>query len=116
MVCLLKDGVEENEETPYTSLKNCAAAQRALDYYLKPGISEQDVKEQLFKVNESIGEEEALIHATDLMRCASAIAYEAAVDLQGAKRDLAFSVIHMLELARSLMERSMARARPLGPN
>jgi hypothetical protein len=115
MVFLLKDGPEENEEAPYSSLKNCAAAQRALDYYLKPGVSEQEVKEQLFKVNESIGEEEALIHAADLMRCASAIAYESAVDLQGAKRDLAFSVVHMLELARSLMERSMTRARLLGP-
>ena len=116
MICLLKDSVTENEEEPYTSLKNCAAAQRALDYYLKPGVSEQEVKERLFKVNESIDEEEALIHAFDLLRCASAVAYESAVNLQGTKRDLAFSVVHMLDLARALMERTTTRPSLLGPS
>ena len=72
-------------DTSLTSPKGSAAAQRALDYYLKPAVSEEVVEERFFDVNRNISSEEALVHASDLLRCAAAIAYESASNLQGAQ-------------------------------
>ena len=46
-------------------------------------------------------------HAADLLRCAAATAYESADHLSGSKRDLAFSVVHLIEMARGAVERSL---------
>ena len=61
-------------DTSLTSPQGSAAAQRALDYYLKPAVSENEVEERFFDVNRNISREEALVHASDLLRCAAAIA------------------------------------------
>lgn len=94
-------------DTSLTSTKGYAAAQRALDYYLKPTVSEVDVEERFFDVNRNISSEEALVHASDLMRCAGAIAYESANNLQGAHRDLAISAVHMIDMAKAMVDRSL---------
>ena len=54
-------------DTTLTSPKGNAAAQRALDYYLKPTVSEPAAVERFFDVNPQISAEEALVHASDLM-------------------------------------------------
>jgi len=64
-------------------------------------------EERFFDVNRSISGEEALVHASDLMRCAAAIAYESASNLQGASRDLAFSTVHMIDMARAMVDRAL---------
>lgn len=51
---------------------------------------------------------EALGHASDLLKCASATAYESADPLRGAPRDMAMAVVHMLEMARTLLSSAMA--------
>ncbi|WP_339545204.1 DUF6124 family protein [Pseudomonas sp. RA_35y_Pfl2_P32] len=91
----------------FTSLKHCAAAQRALDYYLKPAVSEPQVVERLFAVSHHVSREEALVHASDLLRCAAASAHESADTLQGARRDLALSVVHMIDMAKAMVDRSL---------
>jgi len=48
-----------------------------------------------------------LAHAADLLRCAAATAYESADHLSGNKRDLAFSVVHLIDLARGVVEKSL---------
>ena len=48
-----------------------------------------------------------LAHAADLLRCAAATAYESADHLIGKKRDLAFSVVHLIDLARGEVEKSL---------
>lgn len=48
-----------------------------------------------------------LAHAADLLRCASATAYESADYLSGTKRDLALSVVHLIDLARGVVEKSL---------
>nr|WP_260408800.1 hypothetical protein [Pseudomonas cichorii] len=60
-----------------------------------------------FTASESLGHEEALVHASDLLRCAMATAYECGDSLSGAQRDLAFSVVHLIEMARTMVERSL---------
>ncbi|GFM68510.1 DUF3077 domain-containing protein [Pseudomonas cichorii] len=60
-----------------------------------------------FTASESLGQEEALVHASDLLRCAMATAYECGDNLSGSQRDLAFSVVHLIEMANTLLERSL---------
>lgn len=90
-----------------TSPKGSAAAQRALDYYLKPAVSEEAVEARFFDVNRNISCEEALLHASDLLRCAAATAYESANNLHGTNRDLAFSAVHMIDMAKAMVDRSL---------
>ncbi|MFJ4145564.1 DUF6124 family protein [Pseudomonas sp. NPDC089734] len=51
--------------------------------------------------------EETLLRVSDLLRCASAAAYETGDQLNGPKRYLAFSVMHLIEMAHALIERSL---------
>ena len=98
---------DQQIDTSLTSPKGSAAAQRALDYYLKPAVSEEQVVERFFDVNRNIKSEEALVHASDLLRCAAATASESASHLQGSNRDLAFSAVHMIDMARAMVDRSL---------
>lgn len=102
-----KDTPEQEPDTDFTSLKGCAAAQRALDYYLKPTVSELDVEEPFFQINRNVSQEEALVHASDLLRCAGATAYESANNLIGTNRDLALSVVHMIDMAKAMVDRAL---------
>lgn len=45
--------------------------------------------------------EESLQHVSDLLRCAAATAYETGDSLNGPKRDLAFSVVHLIGMAKT---------------
>jgi len=94
-------------DTTLTSPKGNAAAQRALDYYLKPTVSEAAAVDRFFDVNPQISAEEALVHASDLLRCAAATAHESANNLHGASRDLAFSTVHMIDMAKAMIDRSL---------
>ncbi|PTR21241.1 MULTISPECIES: DUF6124 family protein [unclassified Pseudomonas] len=96
-------------DTTLTSPQGSAAAQRALDYYLKPAISEEVTEPRFFDVNRNISGEEALVHALDLLRCAAATASESANHLQGANRDLAFSTVHMIDMAKAMVDRSLEK-------
>lgn len=53
--------------------------------------------------------EESLLHVSELLRCAAASAYESGDTLNGPKRDLAFSVVHLIGMARTELDRSLAR-------
>ncbi|MCU0073513.1 DUF3077 domain-containing protein [Pseudomonas koreensis] len=102
-----KDLPDLQMDTTFTSPQGCAAAQRALDYYLKPAVSEPEVDERFFGVNNNLSGEESLVHASDLLRCAAATAFKAADGLQGVSRDLAFSVVHMVDMARAMVDHSL---------
>lgn len=51
--------------------------------------------------------ESSLVQACELLRCASATAYESGDNLTGTHRDLAFSVVHLIEMARVMVDRSL---------
>lgn len=53
--------------------------------------------------------EDSLIQVSDILRCASATAtaYETGDNLDGLKRDLAFSVVHLINMAKAELERSL---------
>ncbi|BBP75893.1 DUF3077 domain-containing protein [Pseudomonas gingeri NCPPB 3146 = LMG 5327] len=106
--------------SPCNSLKGRHAAQRALDYYLKPSVSGplsdegacRPDEDKLFAVRENLSVEEAMVHASDLLRCAAATAYEAADALQGSSRDLAFSVVYMVDMAKAMVDRALSAECP----
>ncbi|WP_434563367.1 DUF6124 family protein [Pseudomonas sp. R1-6] len=102
-----KDEPTTPSESPFPSLQDCPAAKRALDYYLKPGIAHAQAEHRFFDVNRNISGEEALVHACELLRCAAATAQESATRLSGTSRDLAFSVVHMIDLVKAMIDRSL---------
>ncbi|NYS41048.1 DUF3077 domain-containing protein, partial [Pseudomonas syringae pv. actinidiae] len=59
-----------------------------------------DPPNTLFTVNKSVSLEDALNYASDLLRCIITTAYESGDNTQGTSRDLAFSVLHMAEMAK----------------
>jgi hypothetical protein len=88
-------------------LRSSGAAQRALDYYLKEDVTGPAIDDSLFEVRNDVSDEEALVHASDLLRSAAATAYEAASSAQGNTRDLAFSVVYLIDMAKAMVERSL---------
>jgi len=50
---------------------------------------------------------EVLAHADALLHCASAVAYESADQRHGQSRHLALSVVHLVDMARALVVRSL---------
>jgi hypothetical protein len=68
---------------------------------------------QLFSNSSTFGEvdprnlEATLVRVNDLLCCASASAYESGDQLSGDRRALAFSVVHLLDIAKALIERSL---------
>ena len=102
--CLLSETPAHEE---LRDMRNSGAAQRALDYYLKEDLSAQAPDGTLFAIKPEISQEEALVQASDLLRSAAATAYESASRHQGNQRDLAFSVVYLIDMAKALVERSL---------
>ncbi|SEE48579.1 DUF6124 family protein [Pseudomonas kilonensis] len=102
-----KDQPSSPFDSTFPSFQDCPAAKRALDYYLKPSVSQAQSEHRFFDVNHSVSAEEALVHASDLLRCAAATAHESANQLNGSSRDLAFSVVHMIDLVKVMLDRSL---------
>ncbi|MFC6337942.1 DUF3077 domain-containing protein [Pseudomonas sp. CCM 7891] len=89
------------------NLRSSGAAQRAIDYYLKENVSGPCIDDALFEVKTDVSDEEALVHACDLLRSAAATAYESANSSLGNSRDLAFSVVYLIDMAKAMVERSL---------
>lgn len=98
---------ETAENVELHDMRNSGAAQRALDYYLKEDMSAPVPDGTLFAIKPGISQEEALVHASDLLRSAAATAYESASSHQGNHRDLAFSVVYLIDMAKAMVERSL---------
>ena len=84
-----------------------AAAERALRYYrldLKPTWH---TGTHPYAAPSSVNLEAALAQASDLLRCAGASASEAGNGLSGVQRDLVLSVVHLVELAKAYVDKSL---------
>ncbi|MBY8944865.1 MULTISPECIES: DUF6124 family protein [unclassified Pseudomonas] len=98
---------ETPENDDVQGLRSSGAAQRALDFYLKENMSAPVQDDSFFAIKPGISQEEALVHASDLLRSAAATAYESASSHQGNQRDLAFSVVYLIDMAKAMVERSL---------
>lgn len=93
------------EFVPSESLRDCPLSRKALDFYLPTTPSAPGAEP--FVARSDLGMLEALNHASELLRCAAATAYESADALKGPPRDLGLSVVHMINMARSMVDRSL---------
>ena len=84
-----------------------AAADRALNYYLQDHKPIRHVDTATYAICDSVNFEAALAQASDLLRCAGASASEAGNGLSGQPRDLMMSVMHLVELAKEFVDKSL---------
>ena len=84
-----------------------AATDRALDYYLLNHKPPRHVDQATYAIPDSVNLEAALAQASDLLRCAGASASEAGNGLSGQPRHLVLSVMHLVELAKAYVDKSL---------
>ena len=84
-----------------------AAANRALDYYLTDHRPVRIAGSCTYAIPSGVNLEAALAQASDLLRCAGASASEAGNGLSGHTRDLVLSVMHLVELAKGYVDKSL---------
>ena len=90
----------KNDETDLDS----EAARRALDYYLNPNPPRPTLDNKIWTLHEGVTTDQAQEHAIALLRCAAATAQETATHQQGSQRELTFALMHMMDMARALLE------------
>ena len=84
-----------------------AAADRALNHCLHGHLPSRPISTAMFAIPNSVNSEAALAQASDLLRCAGASASEAGNGLSGHTRHLVLSVMHLVELAREHVDKSL---------
>ena len=84
-----------------------AATERALNYYLQDHKPVRPMGVAMYVIPHSVNSEAALAQASDLLRCAGACANEAGNGLSGPSRDLVLSVMHLVELAKGYVDKSL---------
>ena len=83
------------------------AVERALNYYLQNHKPQRPMGTVRLAIPDSVNSEAALAQASDLLRCAGACANEAGNGLSGPARDLVLSVMHLVELAKGYVDKSL---------
>ena len=107
MTPITKTAPDDDIDIEMEALKDSAASQRALDYYLKPAVSQHCLEKKIFVVRSDLSHEEALVNACDYLRCAIAVALGGAESQQGAQRDLFIGVAHFVENAKMLLDKAL---------
>ncbi|MCI0993845.1 hypothetical protein HNO91_28325 [Pseudomonas corrugata] len=85
------------------------AAERALDYYLKPKPVDESPSGQLFVVAPDIDTETLLANASEDLLSISAIAADLADDVDGSRRSVILAISRMADGVHLLVERAMDR-------
>jgi hypothetical protein len=70
-------------------------------------LKQNNADSPLFTINETVNQQQALNYASDLLRCIITTAYESGDNATGTSRDLAFSVVHLAEIAKAMVDRSI---------
>ncbi|MFS0826864.1 DUF6124 family protein [Pseudomonas phoenicis] len=80
------------------------AARRALDYYLNPTAASTSVDRTPWTVRDDVSPDMVDAHVMNLLRSAAATACESASHQQGNVREVMYALMHMINMARSLLE------------
>ncbi|HDS1737491.1 hypothetical protein [Pseudomonas sp. BP8] len=95
---------QNNDDTNLDS----EAARRALDYYLNPTPPRPNLDNKVWTLQPGVSASEAHDHALALLRCAAATAHETACHQDGMAREVTLALMHMVNMARSLLEHKRA--------
>lgn len=87
----------------------CEAARRALDYYLNPSQPLTTIQHKIWTLHEDVSHEEIMENAIGLLRCAAASARTTASQQDGTPRELTIALVHMIDMAKALLEHSAKR-------
>ncbi|WP_405121802.1 DUF6124 family protein [Pseudomonas petroselini] len=71
-----------------------------------------DTSQGLFNVRSDITTEKALVHASEFLQSATALAYECIFKLDEVQRQQAFGVVQLIEDARLLIDMVLERESP----
>ncbi|MET0776777.1 MAG: hypothetical protein ABWZ65_15025 [Pseudomonas mandelii] len=96
-----------NENEPSNPLRDRSALYRAIDFYLTGNQPSPPDELRFYNVSEDVSFEDAQLYLADLLRCASVSAYQCGEHLKGADRAMVFSVWHLLEIAKAMVDRSI---------
>lgn len=58
-------------------------------------------------INPLLSKEQALNHASDMLRCVRAVTYECGENLSGHERQSVFAALHMIETISALVDHSL---------
>ena len=84
-----------------------AAADRALNHYLLTPPPTPQAVAATYVICDSVSLETSLLETSSLLRCASASASELANGLSGQYRDVALSIMHLVDLGRAYADKSL---------
>ena len=88
-------------------LRDRSALYRAIDFYLTGEQPSAPDELRFYNVSDDVSFEDTQLYIADLLRCASATAYQCGDHLKGADRAMVFSVWHSLEIANAMVDRSI---------
>lgn len=89
------------------------AAYRLLNTPETEPLAPGPAPEKVFNARPDLSAEEALTTAYELLDGAGAIAYEAADSLDGTHRKLGMALVHLIEMAQTLVDTALAREQAL---
>jgi hypothetical protein len=95
------------ENEPRDPLRDRSALYRAIDFYLTGNQPSPPDELRFYNVSEDVSFEDTQLYVADLLRCASVTAYQCGDHLKGADRAMVFSIWHLLEIAKAMVDRSI---------
>ncbi|MDF9773957.1 DUF6124 family protein [Pseudomonas baetica] len=96
-----------NETATEDPLRDRSALYRAIDFYLTGDQPTRPDELRFYNVSNDVSFEDTQLYIADLLRCASVTAYQCGDQLKGADRALVFSIWHLLEIAKAMVDRSI---------
>ena len=84
-----------------------SALYRAIDFYLTGEQPSAPDELRFYNVSNDVSFEDTQLYIADLLRCASVTAYQCGDHLKGADRAMVYSIWHLLEIAKAMVDRSI---------
>jgi hypothetical protein len=89
------------------SLRDRSALYRAIDFHLTGKQPTPPDEMRFYNVSKDVSFEDTQLYVADLLRCASVTAYQCGDQLKGADRAMVYSIWHLLEIAKAMVDHSI---------
>ncbi|HJR32142.1 MAG TPA: hypothetical protein VJ889_25770 [Pseudomonas sp.] len=95
---------ETSTEDPH---RDRSALYRAIDFHLTGKQPAPPDEMRFYNVSKDVSFEDTQLYVADLLRCASVTAYQCGDQLKGADRAMVYSIWHLLEIAKAMVDHSI---------
>ena len=96
-----------NETVTDDLLRDRSALYRAIDFHLTGKQPTPPDEMRFYNVSKDVSFEDTQLYVADLLRCASVTAYQCGDQLKGAERAMVYSIWHLLEIAKAMVDHSI---------